>query len=65
MWSKYITRRLAVQVAQAWNFGWGKAMKKVYGIFVKDILVFRDSNKTEYYVNKNQYKNMLRAYMIY
>ena len=48
-------------MAQAWNFGWGKAMKKVYGIFVKDILVFRDSNKTEYYVNKNQYKKYVKG----
>lgn len=60
MWSKYITRRLAVQVAQAWNFGWGKAMKKIYGVWLEDTLVFRDSNKTEYYVNERQYKKYIK-----
>lgn len=54
-WSKYVTRRLAVQVAQAWNFGWGKAMKKIYGISVENTLVFRDQNKTEYYVDQRQH----------
>jgi len=56
MWTKYVTRRLAVQVAQAWNFGWGKAMKKVYGVSVNDTLVFRDARKTDYYVNQQQHK---------
>lgn len=56
MWSKYVTRRLAVQVAQAWNFGWGKAMKKVYGVSVESTLVFRDNQKTEYYVDNIQHK---------
>lgn len=56
MWSKYVTRRLAVQVAQAWNFGWGKAMEKVYGISVKNTLVFRDNKKTEYYVDAKQHQ---------
>lgn len=56
MWSKYVTRRLAVQVAQAWNFGWGKAMKKVYGVSLENTLTFRDSNKTDYYVDKKQHE---------
>jgi len=56
MWKKYITRRLAVQVAQAWNYGWGEAMKKVYEICVTDTLVFRDDKKTEYYVNAKQHE---------
>lgn len=55
MWYKYITRRLAVQVAQAWNFGWGEAMQKVYGTSVTRILVFRDDKKTEYYVEKKEF----------
>ena len=59
MWIKYVTRRLAVQAAQAWNFGWGKAMKKVYGISVESTLVFRDSQKTEYYVDAIQYKKYI------
>lgn len=56
MWSKYVTRRLAVQVAQAWNFGWGEAMRKVYGVSVKNTLVFRDHKKTEYYVDSKQHE---------
>jgi phosphoenolpyruvate synthase/pyruvate phosphate dikinase len=56
MWSKYITRRLAVQVAEAWNFGWGRAMEKIYGVSVLNTLVFRDAKKTEYYVDEKQHK---------
>ncbi|MFA6322510.1 MAG: PEP-utilizing enzyme [Candidatus Buchananbacteria bacterium] len=56
MWYKYVTRRLATQVAQAWNFGWGDAMEKVYKVSVKNTLVFRDQNKTEYYVDLAQHK---------
>lgn len=56
MWSKYVTRRLATQVAQAWNFGWGKAMHKRYGLKVSKTLVFFDGQKTEYYVDPLQHK---------
>lgn len=56
MWSKYITRRLAVQVAQSWNFGWGVAMKKVYGVCLTNTLVFRDQRKTDYYVDEKQHQ---------
>jgi len=59
MWKKYVTRRLAVQVAQAWNYGWGKAMKKVYGICLADTLVFRDDKKTEYYIDAKQYEKYI------
>ncbi|MFA5154886.1 MAG: PEP-utilizing enzyme [Patescibacteria group bacterium] len=60
MWSKYITRRLAVQVAQSWNFAWGEAMRQVYGVSVQDTLVFRDQRKTEYYVDDKQYQRYIR-----
>jgi phosphohistidine swiveling domain-containing protein len=56
MWIKYVTRRLAVQVAQAWNFGWAEAMQKVYGVSVKNTLVFRDAKKTDYYVDQRQHE---------
>ena len=56
MWSKYVTRRLATQVAQAWNFGWGKAMHKKYRLKVSKTLVFFDGQKTEYYVDLNQHQ---------
>ncbi|MCL5774922.1 MAG: PEP-utilizing enzyme [Patescibacteria group bacterium] len=55
MWLKYVTRRLAVQVAQAWNFGWGEAMRKKYGLQVPSTLVFYDGKKTEYYVDSRQH----------
>ena len=61
VWSKYITRRLAVQVAQAWNFGWGEAMKKIYGISVNKTLVFRDAQKTEYYVDEKEHKEYVKG----
>jgi len=61
MWSKYVTRRLAVQVAQAWNFGWGQAMKRVYGVSVTDTLVFRDDKKTDYYVNSSQHQKYVAS----
>lgn len=56
MWQKYITRRLAVQVAQSWNFAWGEAMEKVYGVSLNNTLVFRDDRKTEYYVDRKQHE---------
>jgi phosphohistidine swiveling domain-containing protein len=55
VWIKYITRRLAVQVTQQWNFGWGTAMEKVYGVSVRNTLVFRDQKKTEYYVDQKEH----------
>jgi phosphohistidine swiveling domain-containing protein len=55
MWSKYITRRLAVQVAQAWNFGWGQSMQRVFRVSLLDTLVFRDKKKTEYYTDHFQH----------
>jgi len=54
-WEKLITRRLAVQVAQAWNFA-GQAMQKVYGVSIFSTLVFKDDKKTEYYVDEKEHK---------
>ncbi len=45
-----------MQVAEAWNFGWGEAMKKNYGLQVSDTLVFYDGKKTEYYVDSKQHQ---------
>ena len=61
MWQKYVTRRLAVQVAQAWNFGWGEAMKRVYGVSLTKTLVFRDNKKTDYYVDKKQHTDYVKG----
>lgn len=43
-----------MQVAQQWNYGFGKAMKETLGLSITDTLVYRDGKKTEYYVNKKQ-----------
>lgn len=60
-WQKYITRRIAAQVAQAWNFGWGEAMEKVYGVSLKNVLVFKDDKKTEYYIAKDEHDKYINA----
>jgi phosphohistidine swiveling domain-containing protein len=56
MWTKYVTRRIGVQTSQAWNFGFGKAMEEVYGVSIPDILVYRDRQKTDYYVDAGQFE---------
>lgn len=61
MWSKYVTRRIAIQVAQAWNFGWGQLMEDVFGVSVRNTLVFRDDKKTEYYVDDEQHKKYVQG----
>ncbi|PLX28300.1 hypothetical protein C0581_02825 [Candidatus Parcubacteria bacterium] len=61
MWKKYITRRVAVQVAQAWNYGWGESMKQLYGVSLSDTLVFRDEKKTEYWVNERQHDEYVQG----
>ncbi|MFH1235703.1 MAG: PEP-utilizing enzyme [Parcubacteria group bacterium] len=58
MWQKYITRRISVQVSMAWNYGFGALMKKRYGVWLQNILVFRDaSGKSEYYVEAHEFKH--------
>ncbi len=59
VWKKYITRRLAVQVAQAWNYAWGMAMRNVYGVSVLNTLVFNDGKKTEYYVDEVEHSRYI------
>ncbi len=59
MWQKYVTRRVAIQVSQAWNHGWGSIMHKELGISVNKILVFFDGKKTEYHVDKNEFEKYI------
>lgn len=56
MWQKYLIRRLSVQMALVWNYGWGKAMQKVYGVSLEKTLVFGDSEKTEYWTDMAQHR---------
>ena len=60
MWKKYVTRRLAVQVAQMWNAAWGEAMEEVYHTSLRNTLVYRDAHKTEYYVDEAQLEEYTR-----
>lgn len=57
IWEKYVSRRSAVQIIQAWNFGFGSAMQKFLGISIKNTLVFRDRQKTDYYTDKKQFED--------
>ena len=56
MWSHYLIRRLSVQMALVWNFGWGRAMRRVYGVSMENTLVFGDAKKTEYWTDANQHR---------
>ncbi|MCD4663825.1 MAG: hypothetical protein K8R68_01055 [Bacteroidales bacterium] len=47
-----MSRRIGVQTAQAWNYGWGIEMNKAYGISHLKTLTIRDTLKTDYYVDK-------------
>lgn len=58
-WQKYVTLRLAVQLAQAWNYGGGEVMQRAYGVSVGYMLVFRDAQKTEYYVDRRRYETYI------
>jgi len=55
-WEHLVTRRLAVQVAIAWNYGFGKLFNKRYRTGIKDTLVYFDGKKTDYFVSKNEHK---------
>lgn len=51
MWYKLVTRRIAVQISIAWNYGFGKDMIKTYGLGVFATLVFYDGKKSDYYTD--------------
>ncbi|MFC1723948.1 hypothetical protein ACFL0V_07465, partial [Nanoarchaeota archaeon] len=49
-WTKLVTRRLAVQVAIAWNHGFGTLFDQRYRTGIPNTLVFYDGKKTDYFV---------------
>ncbi len=55
-WTFIGTRRVAVQVAEAWCYGWGQAMKKVYGVYINSTLIYRDEKKTDIFADAKDYK---------
>jgi phosphohistidine swiveling domain-containing protein len=60
MWEKINTRRLAPQMAIAWNLGFGEDFDKVYGASIKKTLQYFDGKSTDYYVDANEYKKFNR-----
>ncbi len=61
MWVKLLTRRVSVQLAQAWIAGIGAASKRTYGIALTRTLVFRDAKKTDYYVDAEEEARYIRG----
>ena len=55
-WTKLVTRRLAPQVAIAWNHGFDKLFYNRYKTQIKNTLVYYDGKKTDYFVDKNELK---------
>ncbi|MFH0971611.1 MAG: PEP-utilizing enzyme [Candidatus Micrarchaeota archaeon] len=55
MWSKINTRRLAPQMAIAWNSGFGKPFKKEYGISIGSTLQYFDGKSTDYFVDSKEH----------
>ncbi len=55
-WQHLITRRLAVQVAIAWNYGLGILFNKRYRTGIYNTLVYYDGKKTDYFVDGDELK---------
>ena len=51
-WKHHVTRRLAAQVAIAWNYGYGRLFKRRYRTGVMNTLVYFDGKKTDYFTDK-------------
>lgn len=55
-WQHLVTRRLAVQVAIAWNYGFGTLFNKRYRTGINNTLVYYNGKKTDYFVDKDELK---------
>src|SRR3989344_1497134 len=53
-WQHLVTRRLAVQVAIAWNYGFGSHFYKKYGTGINNTLVYFNGKKTDYFVDGDE-----------
>ena len=49
-WQNLVTRRLAAQVAIAWNYGFGKLFHMRYRTGIYNTLVYYNGSKTDYFV---------------
>ncbi|MFC1648810.1 PEP-utilizing enzyme [Nanoarchaeota archaeon] len=50
-WKHMVTRRLAVQMAIAWNYGFGSLFDSKYGTSINNTLVYYNGKKTDYFVD--------------
>ncbi|MDP3742583.1 MAG: PEP-utilizing enzyme [Candidatus Micrarchaeota archaeon] len=55
IWHKLITRRIGVQIAIAWNNAL-QLQKKVYEVTCRDNLTYWDGNKSDYYLDKQEWE---------
>jgi hypothetical protein len=55
----HISRRLAVQSAQAWNFGLGKYFFLRYKTGINNTVTYLDGKKTDYFLDSEQHKGFL------
>ncbi|MDP2749773.1 MAG: PEP-utilizing enzyme [Nanoarchaeota archaeon] len=53
-WQHLVTRRLAVQVAIAWNYGFGSLFNKKYNAGINNTLVYYNGKKTDYFVDRDE-----------
>jgi len=56
MWSKINTRRLAPQMAIAWNLGFGEPFQKKYKTQITKTLQYFNGKSTDYFVDDEEYK---------
>lgn len=61
MWSKIGTRRLAPQMAIAWNLGFGRPFFNRYGTKIDRTLQFFDGKSTDYFVDSDEYEKFNQA----
>ncbi len=54
-WEHMVTRRLAVQVAIAWNYGFGVLFNKRYRTGINNTVVYYDGKKTDYFVDQKEH----------
>ncbi|MDP2749496.1 MAG: PEP-utilizing enzyme [Nanoarchaeota archaeon] len=55
-WQHLVTRRLAVQVAIAWNYGFGSLFNKKYRTGINNTLVYYNGKKTDYFIDAQELK---------
>lgn len=55
-WEHHVTRRVAVQIAIAWNLAYGRMFEKRYRTGIRNTLVYFDGKKTDYFVDKDHHK---------